>query len=441
MRIHFKEDFLLGVASAATQIEGGEWNHTWNDWYHKGKIRDGSNPARANQHYDLFLQDIQLMKKMKIQTYRFGVEWARIQPEEGIFVEEVLAHYRLLIQALIEAGIKPLLTLHHFTNPLWFEEKGGFTKKENITFFLEFVKRMVLEVGDLVDEYITMNEPNVYATEGFFFGHWPPGITSGRITILVMSIMAAAHIEAYELIHKLRKQEQYPGWEKTRVSFANHLRVFEPKSKWNIKHQINCKIAERLFQDSLSDAMGRGIFIFPFKNICRLPKGEYCDFIGINYYSKTTVTGLGDGVQDQVPINDLGWEIYPKGIVECARVQYKKLQRPIYITENGTCDSTDRFRSRFIYEHLKEMMASDLPFERYYHWCFTDNFEWLEGESARFGLVHVNYETQERTMKESGSFFSKMIEAKGVTRWMYETEVEHIEYDYNKKIAKSGRKK
>ena len=109
------------------------------------------------------------------------------------------------------------------------------------------------------------------------------------------------------------------------------------------------------------------------------------------------------------------------------------MKRPIYITENGTCDNDDRFRIRFIYEHLKAMTDSDLPFERYYHWCFTDNFEWLEGESARFGLVHVNYETQERTVKMSGRFFTKMIEAKGVSKWMYETDVEQIQYDYSKK--------
>ena len=245
--------------------------------------------------------------------------------------------------------------------------------------------------------------------------------------------MATAHIQAYQLIHEIRQQQQFQNWERTKVGYANHLRVFKPKNKWNPKHQICKMISERFFQGALSKAMSLGQFTFPLKNICNLPQGEYSDFIGINYYSKTTVTGLSDGVASQVPVNDLGWEIYPEGIVECARDQYKLLKRPIYITENGTCDNDDRFRIRFIYEHLKAMTDSDLPFERYYHWCFTDNFEWLEGESARFGLVHVNYETQERTVKMSGRFFTKMIEAKGVSKWMYETDVEQIQYDYSKK--------
>ena len=436
MNVYLKENFLLGVASAATQIEGGEWNHTWNDWYHKGKILDGSNPARANQHYEKYLEDIKLMQEMKIQTYRFGVEWARIQPNENEFVEEVIAHYRSSIQELNTAGIKPLLTLHHFTNPLWFEEKGGFTKEENIKFFLNFVKRMVLELGDLVEEYVTINEVNIYATQGFYSGNWPPAMKSPQMTLKVMSVMATAHIQAYQLIHEIRQQQQFQNWERTKVGYANHLRVFKPKNKWNPKHQICKMISERFFQGALSKAMSLGQFTFPLKNICNLPQGEYSDFIGINYYSKTTVTGLSDGVASQVPVNDLGWEIYPEGIVECARDQYKLLKRPIYITENGTCDNDDRFRIRFIYEHLKAMTDSDLPFERYYHWCFTDNFEWLEGESARFGLVHVNYETQERTVKMSGRFFTKMIEAKGVSKWMYETDVEQIQYDYNKKVRK-----
>ena len=128
--------------------------------------------------------------------------------------------------------------------------------------------------------------------------------------------------------------------------------------------------------------------------------------------------------------NDLGWEIYPEGIVRCANEVYSILKRPIYITENGTCDNNDTFRCRYIYDHLKVLCESDLPVERYYHWCFCDNFEWIEGESARFGLVHVDYETQKRTIEKSGRFFSGVIQADGVTEEIYEKYVKSQEYHY-----------
>jgi beta-glucosidase len=132
------------------------------------------------------------------------------------------------------------------------------------------------------------------------------------------------------------------------------------------------------------------------------------------------VSSFGDGVKESVPVNDLGWEIYPQGIADCVKWMYDEYKAPVYITENGTCDTYDKFRSRYIYEHLKVLCESGYPVERYYHWCFLDNFEWLEGESGRFGIVHADYETQARTIKESGRFFSEVIKEHGVSEDLYE---------------------
>ncbi len=144
------------------------------------------------------------------------------------------------------------------------------------------------------------------------------------------------------------------------------------------------------------------------------------DFLAINYYSRSSIDGLKDGVKTNVPVNDLGWEIYPQGLLRVIRELYSVAALPIYITENGTCDNFDRFRSKYIYDHLKVLTKTPLPVLRYYHWCFVDNFEWLEGESARFGLVHNNYETQERTIKDSGHFYSRLIKDREVTTEVYE---------------------
>ena len=414
MTFKLPERLQLGVASAATQIEGGELNHSWNLWYHRGKIKDGSNPANANQHYKYFKEDIELMATMGIKHYRLGLEWARIQPHKGEFDMAVLEHYLELILLLKANDIQPLVTLHHFTNPMWFEELGGWTTKRNVTFYLQYVDIVVRYFGENVHEYITINEPNVYAMNGYFDGSWPPGEKNIQDYIKVLNNMAYAHIRAYRLIHSIHLDKNI------KVSFAHHMRVFEPKNRRNPKDVSATKFARFAFQTAISEMFILGKFTAPFMNIGKLPRGQYVDFLAVNYYSRSSIDGLKDGVKSAVPVNDLGWEIYPQGLLRVIRELYSVAALPIYVTENGTCDNFDRFRSKYIYDHLKVLTKTPLPVLRYYHWCFVDNFEWLEGESARFGLVHNNYETQERTIKDSGHFYSRLIKDREVTKDVYE---------------------
>lgn len=416
MSFRLKNGILLGAASAATQIEGGDQNNNWYAWYRQGYIKDGADPSVATDHYNRWREDLELMRDMGVQCYRMGVEWSRIEPKDGVFDEAAIAHYREEIQALSDAGIPVLLTLHHFNNPLWLEERGGFAERDNITCYLRFVRKMVESVGDLVSEYITINEPNVYAFNAYLAGAWPPGRKSFLEMGRVMTNMAAAHIEAYGLIRKTRLQM---GFRNTRVGVANHLRAFAPKDAGNPLHRFWAERAEELFQGSLTRAMCMGKVSFPIGKHPSIVPGRYCDFHGINYYTRSTVSGPADGVAKNCPVNDLGWEIYPQGIVEVCEKVYGMLKRPIYITENGTCDNEDRFRARYIAEHLKALSESGLPVERYYHWCFCDNWEWVEGGSARFGLVHVDYENQKRTVKRSGEFYRRVIQAGGVDEALY----------------------
>lgn len=425
MNFKLKEGFLLGVASAATQIEGGECDHNWNDWYHSGHIKDGTNPSKSTDHYFRWREDADIMAAMGLKVYRFGIEWARLCPTEDTVDEHCVAHYREEMTYLRDKGISLLLTIHHFTNPMWFEKKGGFLKIENTKYFINLVTLVVRSFGDLVSDYITINEPNVYAVNSFYFGIWPPGEKSFSQAVRIMSNMAFCHIKAYELIHKMRS---VLGYSNTNVSFALHVRVFDPANPINLWHLACAKLLERFFQGAVNEAMSLGRFHWPLKAPAKINCGEYCDFIAVNYYTRTTVSGFRDGARKGAPKNDLGWEIYPEGIIRCSKKLYKVIKRPIYITENGTCDTNDDFRCRYIYEHLKEIISSELPFERYYHWCFCDNFEWIEGESARFGLVKVDYKTQKRTIKKSGKFYSEVIRKKGITSDIYERYVKKQDY-------------
>lgn len=407
----------LGVSSAPAQIEGGDVDHNWNDWYRLGKIKDGTSPGRANRHLELWQEDIDLMHHMGIRFYRLGIDWARLEPQEGAWNREAVKYYRRLLKYMITCDIKPLVTLHHFANPMWFEKRGGFADERNIPAFLRFIAFAVRAFGDLVSEYITINEPNVYATLGYFDGGFPPGEDSVLLTTKVMSVMAACHIRSYNMIHRIRRKM---GYRDTKVGYAHAARVFTPLNKKNPLHVSFAGISKWMFQGALAKACLTGHFLPPLRNILDLPHGQYADFLGLNYYTRSTVSRIGDGMAPDAAKNDLGWEIYPPGITKCARELYAILDRPIYITENGTCDNQDAFRSRYLYDHLKVLCEDELPVERYYHWCFCDNFEWLEGESARFGLVHIDYETQQRTVKKSGRFYTEIIAQDGVTEQLYQ---------------------
>ena len=290
---------------------------------------------------------------------------------------------------------------------------------------MSFAERVIDYLGDLVEDYITINEPNVYATNSLFWGMWPPEKRSMAALVKAFSNMTACHVRAYEMIHEKRR---LMGKDTTRVSFANHLRVFEPKNGRNVWHRLASRLSEWLFQGAITEAMMTGKCRFPVLRRRSVKRGRYYDFIGINYYSRSTVSGLADGVREDCFKNDLGWEIYHEGLVELANRLYAKYRAPVFVTENGTCDNTDAFRPLFVFDQLRVISETDNHIERYYHWSFMDNFEWREGESARFGLVRVDYETESRTVNDSGRLYASIIKNRGVTDEAYREYVDGRSY-------------
>lgn len=409
MEFKIDEKIKLGVATASTQIEGGENNSNWNYWYRKGMIKDGSNPARANDHYNLFRQDADLMAELNIQCYRMSIEWARLEPERGKYNEEAFNHYKEEISYLQSKGIEVLLTLYHFSHPMWFENIGGFENSQSPEIFEGFVRKAVSELGENVDRYVTVNEPNVYATSAYYFGEFPPGKKSVRSAIKVMSNLAAAHIRAYKAIHELKKgKEVYVG-------YASHVRVFEPENPESIIDRIGCRLMEKMFQGGIDETAMTGKRAFPLKRRKEFVEGKYYDFIGINYYSRSMVKGFDERAKKDAPHNDMGWEIYPEGLETVVEKYYSKFKAPIYITENGTPDREDAFRAKFIYDHLKKLSECNADVRRYYHWTFIDNFEWMDGEHERFGLVGLDYETQKRMPRQSAYMYAEVIKQHGFT--------------------------
>jgi beta-glucosidase len=419
----------MGSATAATQIEGGDRNNTWFDWCRQGNIKDGTSTLHADDHWNRYREDTALLTRLNQKIYRMGIEWSRIEPEKGLFDREAMERYREEISLIIKAGVRPLVTLHHFSNPLWLHKEGDFENEKVVGYFERYVRFVIENIGDLVSEYITINEPNVYVVNGYFFGMWPPGKMDFMLAMRVYINMTKCHIAAYKTIHELRE-----GFaEQTMVGVANHLRIFIPYNRFNILDHIAAGTMSYFFQDGIVKLMTKGTLRFPAHIfIPKHMRGNYCDFMGINYYTRSAVKfkGFQDGVRPGAPLNDLGWELYPEGISKLCKEYYRKYKLPIWITENGVCDNSDSFRAEYICDHLVQLadtIKSGVRVERYYHWSLLDNFEWLEGESARFGLVHVDYGTQQRSVKRSGEFYADICMEGRLTQEMiddYESSVQ-----------------
>jgi len=423
-RFQLPKDFLFGTATASLQIEGGDTNNNWYRFCEQNKTKDGTHCIVAADHWNKYEEDIDLMKQLHQDTYRMSVEWSRIEPERGRFDEAALDHYRTEISLLLEKGIHPLVTLHHFSNPIWFEDMGGWANQDAVLWFDMFVRKVVYTLGDLVEDWVTINEPNVYLEGTYSAGNYPPNKPNFINYFKGAKNMISAHIRAYKTIHEIRREQGYS--KKTMVGVAHHLRVFDTATR-STGGKVAANMMDHVFHHIFLEGMTYGKFVFPIGH-GHYPYGEktFCDFMGINYYSRDIVRFSWNPlrlfgeltVKDGTATNDLGWEIYPDGLYKVCKRCWEYYPFPIYITENGICDKDDKQRGKFIYDHLKvikQLIDEGVPVERYYHWSLIDNFEWDEGLGPKFGLIEVNYDTQKRTIRKSGKFYGEVSEAGAVT--------------------------
>lgn len=422
--ITFPEHFMFGTATAGLQIEGGCTNNNWYRFCEQGKTLDQTHCFVAADHWHRYEEDIALMKQLHQQTYRLGIEWSRIEPSPGQFDEEAIAHYRKIIAHVLAEGIHPLVTIYHFTNPLWFEDMGGWTNKDAVLWFNGYVRKVIHSFGDIVQDWVTINEPNVYVEGTYSSAIYPPNKANFAKYFIAAKHLITAHIEAYQTIHEIREEQQFKG--QTRVGVAHHLRVFAT-DRGRKSDDIPRKMMDHIFHKIFLEGMTRGKYLAPIgNNHYPLGQGIYADFIGVNYYSRDIIHFSPNPlrvfgkltVKKDAPTNDLGWEIFAEGLYEVCKKVYDTYKLPIYITENGICDATDSERPQFIYDHLAivaRLIEDGVPVERYYHWSLIDNFEWELGLTPRFGFIHVDYETLERTIRPSGHFYGEIAEQKKIT--------------------------
>jgi len=373
--LKFPEGFLWGTATSAYQVEGG----IKNDW------TESFDAGIACDHYHLYEKDFDLIKSLNQNAYRFSIEWSRIEPREGEFNQKEIEHYRKFLLALKERNIKSILTLHHFTNPLWLAKIGGWENKKVIFYFSRFAKKIFGEYQNLVDFWITINEPLVYASKSYLEGSWPPKKKSFLSFLKVIKNQISAHKKVFEEFYKIKKD--------VKVGIAKNNFYFEPFNSNSFLDKFNAWLNLYFWNE---------FFLNRIKN--------HLDFIGLNYYMHQKIKFPGQIKNENKALSDIGWEIYPEGIYHCLK-ELKKYQKPIYITENGLADAKDKLRNDFIKDHLywiHKAISEGVDCRSYFHWSLMDNFEWEKAFKPRFGLVEIDYKTLERKPRPSAFYYAKI---------------------------------
>jgi beta-glucosidase len=443
MVLRMPEGFLWGAATAAHQNEGNNVANQWAAWEQQpGRIYAAQRSGRATNWWDLesAAADFDRAAELGLNSLRISVEWSRIEPEPGVFDPSALARYGEMIGLLRERGLEPMVTLHHFTDPLWLAALGGWENPAVETFFVRFVTRVVETLGDQVTLWCTINEPNVYAIEGFLDGYFPPGVKSLRRTIGVLRRMLLAHGRAYRTIHRLQNN--------ARVGLAHHYRLFVPANPESVVDRRAAALLDQAGNRSVLEAVTQGrltALIGVGQQVTYLIDAS--DFIGLNYYTPVRVAFaptrprwlftrqfLDSSAEssDDTPLGEPYSEIDPPGMYHALK-QVGAYGKPIYITENGLPDADDDQRPRFIATYLSEAwraIQEGVDLRGYYHWTLVDNFEWVAGWSMRFGLYELDVQSGRRTPRTSAEIYRRIAESNGVPKAVLDRVAPHASGAY-----------
>lgn len=408
----FPSGFRWGAATSAHQVEGKNVHNDWWAWEQQpGRIRNGDRSGRACAWWENAEADFDRAAQLHQNAHRLSVEWSRIEPRQGQWDQAALDRYRQMLRALRERGIEPMVTLHHFTNPQWFAERGGWEREDAVELFGRYVTQVVPALGEFTSLWCTINEPVGWVFSAYLAGRWPPGHHRAVVrAVRAATQLARAHAAAYRILHRLQAQAQ--------VGFANYFRLFDPAAPGSPLDRFVAAQQDRFVNRAFLDAVSKGhVRAFPW--IADIPEAAgTLDFLGVNYYTRDMVAFdlLRPGqlfgrnfLRPGAPQSDGGYGvIYPEGMYRVLRLA-QRYGRPIFITENGLPDEDDDSRSEFILAHLRETaraIQEGIDVRGYYHWSLIDNFEWAEGWSMRFGLIAVDPATQIRTFRPSAGVYA-----------------------------------
>ena len=419
MENKFPGDFLWGASTSAYQVEGGNLNCDWAKWEASSSHEKC---ARACEHYTRFNEDFLIAKELGHNAHRLGLEWSRIEPSEGVWQNDEWDHYRAVLDSLREKNIEPVLTLHHFTLPLWLSEKGGWLNPDSPAIFARFAGKAALELSGKARYWITINEPSILAILAYFWGQWPPCHKNLDETIIVLGNMLKAHALSYGALKELAGKD-------VMVGVAKAVTSFHPESLFSPTDRIASALRSKFHNYAFISSLINGRIEFGGIKDKKLFAPNTLDFIGLNYYFRQLIRGgkgflknpFGNVVSTppragKREITDMGWEVYPEGLYEVTKA-FAKYRLPLIITENGIATTDDEKRKNYIRGHLRAVLKAineGVSVKGYLHWSLLDNFEWDSGYTKKFGLVDVNFNTMERTIRPSARYYSDIIRSETV---------------------------
>ena len=431
----FSKDFLWGAASAAHQIEGayqedGKGLNIW-DALIEGKIEYGDDGKAACDHYHRYKEDVALMKKIGLKSYRFSISWARIYPDgSGEINEKGLAFYDNLIDELVKAGIEPLCTLYHWDMPMWLYEKGGWQSECSIGAFVQYAETCVKAFSDRIKYWITFNEPECFISAGHKNGVHAPflRLNDDALNGVVRNVMLA-HGKAVMKMREVAKQPLQIG---TAPAVLVHTPLDETHKEIEIAKQKTFETDDFIACSWWSDPVflgkrqyGTNYLSDEDLKIIHQP----LDFYGFNMYNAHGFDAPPNQTNPRTysgyPRTTMNWVITPNCLYWGAKFFYERYNLPILIAENGMSNVDfvmldgkvhDPQRIDYIHRHLgwlKRATEEGVPVLGYQYWSIMDNFEWSLGYSRRFGLIYIDYRTQERTLKDSAYYYAEVIKTNG----------------------------
>lgn len=422
--LHFPNGFLWGSAASAHQTEGHN-NNDWTEWERlPGKIRDGITSEIACDHYNRYEEDFALAKSLGHQVHRFSVEWSRIEPSQGHWDPKELEHYRKVVEALLARDIQPMVTLHHFTNPLWFSNQDAWLNPESPELFAPYCRKMAELLCDYDIIWNTINEPMVVAVAGYLFGEFPPGMHDYGKALTVAKHLLMAHGQAATQIREVYEER---GLEQPQIAPVVSVSYFMPADSSNEDDIELAQYYNELYNHIWTRGAVTGTLPEPLGDGSPYaPLQQSTDFIGLNYYSRILVSSEVDFLAGEEPPKDpnlercegLDWEVFPEGYYHVLKEFWERYSVPIFLTENGIGTSDDSLRCRYILQHLQQVhraISEGVDIRGYLVWSLTDNFEWAHGYSSHFGLVEVDYQTLRRQPRESAYMFREIIENNGIS--------------------------
>lgn len=427
----FPRGFVWGAATAAYQIEGA-WNldgkgpSIWDTFSHTpGKIFNDDNGDIACDHYHRFHEDFSLLKQIGIKAYRFSLSWPRIFPQgHGSVNWAGLDYYDRMVDSLLALGIEPFITLYHWDLPQALQDKGGWGNRDLIGYFSDYAAVAVKRLGDRVKYWTTFNEPWVVAVLGNLTGEMAPGFKDRKLTAQVAHHLLVAHGMTVQAIRSIEPDLQVgivlnlspvEAYTDDKYQKMAAERAWNATSAWFLDPLFRGCYPPGALRDLSADAPQ--VKPNDFALIA-----QRLDYLGVNYYTRTTIGPQGE--MKKVPGSDyteMGWEVAPEALGRMlVRMHNEYRLPPIYVTENG-CALDDQVvdghvhdtrRIKYVHDHLVELrkaMRLGVNVRGYFVWSLLDNFEWAHGYSKRFGLIHVDYETQKRILKDSAYWYSKVI--------------------------------